>query len=514
MRLSKEYRKILHIGLIAVLSVLVAVVIMFFFFRRWENRLIEERKNICESYASQIAYEVENNDSIQQNLSLLLRGNTISLASSTKIEEALTEVIRSHVIEIEGLEGGFYMKKIDDFIGYAFPTSEPPVPVYGPPPRSYNIIKKQATESIERNKPIIDLHAFDPAVFPLATHPFKHGDTVFGSVWVRVHIERELPVAKLKRVINFLTIISLVGFLIMAMFTAFLRNGIRSIRRELDNTRKDPGYRLKRRGGWFGFIPASINEMLNLIEKEDKQRRELERELQQKEKLASLGKMIAAVAHEVKTPLSVIKMRVQMWQKAVNINQNLQENIDHESINLVLDEINRLSGLVKRLVVFSRPIHKNLKPTRVDQVIDEMLSLIDYGSVNKEIRIRKKLLEDLPLINADSNSLKQLLLNILTNSIESIEESGEIFIETGLNDKGSKITIQISDTGKGIPEDILKNIFDPFFTSKETGTGLGLTISHEIVVAHGGDISFEKNKGKGTKCIITLPVRITKESRS
>jgi hypothetical protein len=260
---------------------------MFFFFRRWENRLIAERKNICESYASHIAYDVENNDSIQKYLSLLLRGNTISLASSMKIEEMLTEVIRSHVIEVEGLEGGFYMEELDDFIGYAFPTSEAPIPVYGPPPRSYNIIKNQAIESIEKNLPIIDLHAFDPAVFPLATHPFTHNGKVFGSVWVRVHIERELPVAKLKRIINFLTIISLVGFVIMAMFTAFLRNGIKSIRRELDNTRKDSGYRLKRRGGWFGFIPASINDMLDLIEKEDLQRRELEKELQQKEKLAS-----------------------------------------------------------------------------------------------------------------------------------------------------------------------------------------------------------------------------------
>jgi len=511
MRLSKEYRKILHIGLVAVLSVMVAVIVMFFFFRRWENRLIEERKNICESYASEIAFEVENSDSIQQYLSLLLHGNTISVASSMKIEELLTEVIRNHVIEVEGLEGGFYMKELDDFIGYAFPTSESPVPVYGPPPRSYNIIKNQAIESIERSIPIIDLHAFDPAVFPLATHPFRQGDTVFGSVWVRVHIERELPVTKLKRILNFLTIISLVGFVIMAMFTAFLRNGIKSIRRELDSTRKDPGYRLSRRGGWFGFIPASINDMLELIEKEYNQRRELERELQQKEKLASLGKMIAAVAHEVKTPLSVIKMRVQMWQKQLKNNRGLPETIDPESINLVLDEINRLSGLVKRLVVFSRPIYKNLKPTRVDQVIEEMLSLIDYGNVDKKIRIRKKLREDLPLINADSNSLKQLLLNILTNSIESIEKSGEILIETGYKGKESWITIEISDTGKGIPDDILNNIFDPFFTSKETGTGLGLTISHEIIVAHGGNISFEKNEGKGTKCIITLPV-LTKDN--
>lgn len=502
----KEYKKIINIGLIAIGVVIITLSIIYYFFNQWEKNLIEERKNICETYASHIATEVEKSDTIQQYLSLLVDGNSISVATKQNIDDFLSETIKSRVMEVVGLEGGFYLDELNDFFGYAFPTSEPPVPVYGPPPRSYNIIKNQALESTERGIPIIDLHAFDPAVFPLATHPFKHNNTVFGSVWIRVHIERELPVTRLKRIINFLTIISLVGFVIMALFTSFLSNGIKNIRRELINTRTDPGYRLKQRGGLFGFIPASINQMLDLTEKEYKQRRELEKELQQKEKLASLGKMIAAVAHEVKTPLSVIKMRLQMWQKQADITKNNQGNIDPESINLILDEINRLASLVKRLVVFSRPIYKNLIPTHINQVIEEMVSLIDFESSGKKVLLKKKYYEGLPLINADPNSLKQLLINIITNSLESIDKSGEIVIETTFNKEKSMIAVEISDTGKGIPDDILGNIFDPFFTSKETGTGLGLSISHEIVTAHGGKISFQKNNGKGTRCIIWFPI--------
>lgn len=506
MKLSKEYRKILYIGLIAVISIIAIIAVNFYFFEKWEKNLIEGRKSICEEYAYYITAELEDNDTIQQQLSELLDGSTISIASSLKIEDSLAELIKRHMIEIKGLEGGFYIKKLNDFIGYAFPTSDPPIPVYGPPPRSYNIIKNQAIESIEKNISIVDIHAFDPAIFPLATHPFKYEEQVVGSVWVRIHIERELPLTRLKKVINFLTIIFLVGFVSMAMFSIFLRNGIKNIRIELKDTTKDPGYRLKRRGGLFGFIPASINIMLDLIEKEYKQRQELERELQQKEKLASLGNMIAAVAHEVKTPLSIIKMRVQMWQKEAADKPKLQEKIDPDSFNLVIDEINRLSGLVKRLVVFSRPIYKNLKPISIDQAIEEIISLINYENSGKEIKIKKKLIEDLPLVNADTNSLKQVLINIITNSVESIDARGEILIETDFKEKESVITIEISDSGKGIPDDILKNIFDPFFTSKETGTGLGLSISHEIIAAHGGSISFQKNKEKGTKCIITLPI--------
>ena len=195
-----------------------------------------------------------------------------------------------------------------------------------------------------------------------------------------------------------------------------------------------------------------------------------------------------------------------MWQKQADITKNNQGNIDPESINLILDEINRLASLVKRLVVFSRPIYKNLIPTHINQVIEEMVSLIDFESSGKKVLLKKKYYEGLPLINADPNSLKQLLINIITNSLESIDKSGEIVIETTFNKEKSMIAVEISDTGKGIPDDILGNIFDPFFTSKETGTGLGLSISHEIVTAHGGKISFQKNNGKGTRCIIWFPI--------
>jgi len=502
----KEYVKVFQIGLVAVISVAAIIVSVYFIFQRWEKKLIEEKEDICIYYAEYIAMQVEGNENLQLQLSELADADTIFMDHSRKIEDSLTRIVQSNVSDIPGLEGGFYILGLNDFIGYAYPTSPPPIPVYGPPPRSYNIIKNQAIKSIERNEPIVDVHAFDPAVFPLATHPVRKGQKVLGSVWVRVHIERDLPVAKLKRILNLLTIISLVGFVVMAMFSLFLRNGIRNIRKELDNTRKDPGYRLKHRGGWFGFIPRSINGMLDLIEREYSQRDKLEKELQQKDKLASMGKMLAGIAHEVKTPLSVIKMRMQMWQSEVTKNEKLQEKVDAESVNMIINEINRLSDLVKRLLVFSRPIHENLKPTSIDRTIEEVIGMMDFNCSDKEIRISKKLKANPPLVNADNNSLKQVLINLYTNSIESIQGSGEIRTETSYHTKESEMTIRISDTGQGIAEDKMNKVFDPFFSTKEHGTGLGLAISREIIKAHGGNISFGKNSEKGTVCVVTLPL--------
>jgi signal transduction histidine kinase len=504
--ISKEYGKLLQIGLIAIISVAIIISVVYYFFDKRERKLIQERKEICVKYASDITHQVEQDEQIHKQLSEFLERNQIYMSSSQRMEDSLTRIIKSNIAGIHGLEGGFYILGLNDFIGYAYPTSKPPVPVYGPPPRSYNIIRDQAIESIETGNPIINIHAFDPAIFPLATHPIRYDNQVVGSVWIRIHIERDLPVTKLKRVLNFLTIISLVGFMVMAMISFFLRSGIKKIRNELENTRKDPGYRLKHREGLFGFIPRSINGMLDLIEHEYKQKQKLERKLQQKEKLASLGKMIAGVAHEVKTPLSVIKTRIQMLQKDMANSTPLPEEADEDSIAIVIKEINRISDLVKRLLVFSRPIYENLRPTCIDLIIEEVISMMDFGRSGKRIKVIKKLQKDPPLVNADSNSLKQVFINLYSNSIEAIEESGTITTWTTYDTKSSVMTIKISDNGPGIPDDKLEKIFDPFFTTKETGTGLGLTISHEIITSHGGNISFQRNDDNMTICIVSLPL--------
>jgi signal transduction histidine kinase len=505
MKISRENKKLLHIAIIALGSILISFLLLFFIISKIEKRLIEERKNDCVITAREISKVIENSNSL--DLICTLYGNEfLSLDSSRIIDKYFSELVEETLTELNGLEGGIYVKGLGDFVGYAFPTSPPPYPVYGPPPRSHKLIEEQAIITIEKGKDIVNVHAFDPAIFPLATVPLYNNNTIIGSVWVRVHIERELPLTKLKRVVNFVTIISVVGFVVMAMFSFFLRNGIRNIRKELDNTGRNTSYRLKTRGGWFGFIPASINEMLATLERENNDRKLLQKQLQQEEKLASLGKMIAGVAHEVKTPLAVIKMRVQMWEKEIKNNPSLQKQISPESMTLVLDEINRLSSLVKRLVVFSRPIQKNFKPIDIKPLIEEVTGMVDISIDHKNISIEKSFGKEIPLVSADSNTIKQVLINVLNNSIESIREKGMITINTSYFQEKDMVEIDICDTGEGIPDEILDKIFDPFFTSKDTGTGLGLSISHEIITAHKGSISFSKNDPLGIKCSILLPV--------
>lgn len=507
----KENRRLIQIALIAIVSILLIVLSAFYIFSGLENKLIEEKKQICLDYARVISGKIEADSRAVTHIQRVAPGK-LSRDSTTFIDNYFSRLLDQHLSQFKGLEGGLYISGLDEFMGYAFPTSPPPVPVYGPPPRSHEIIRSQIIRSIQQDNEIIDVHAFDPAVFPLATVLVHYENRPIGALWIRVHIERELPVARLKRIINFVTILSLFGFLVMALISFFLRNGIKNIRKELKNTHNNPGYRLKKRGGWFGFIPASINDMLGMLEKENRDRVELEKRLQQKEKMASLGKMIAGVAHEVKTPLSVVKTRVQMWEKDVLESEEMQQKITPDSMKLVLDEINRLSQLVKRLVVFSRPIHKNLKPTNIEQLLEEVISMIDLSRTHQNIRFIKQYDRRITTIEVDGNTIRQVLINVINNSIESIGSNGsngsngEISIRTTFNENLKLIAIEISDNGTGIPDDFMNQIFEPFFTSKETGTGLGLTISNEIIAAHNGNISFTNLEKGGLLCTIELPV--------
>jgi signal transduction histidine kinase len=472
---------------------------------KWQESMVEKNKLVCELYVNKLYESAKSEINDLYNIGLM---TTKDLSSSEikLIDTTLKNISWQELKVLSGLDGGFYLIYPDEFYGYSFPTSPPPVPVYGPPPRSYNIIKTQSLKSAEENRFIINLHSFDAAIFPLATRPIVINSQTIGVVWVRIHIENELPIIKLKQVVNVAAIISILGFLILMLFSALLNGEIKGIKKEMGKIKDNPSLRLSRKWGIFRYISSNINDMLDTIEKENIRRRILEQQLNQKEKLASLGNMIAGVAHEVKTPLAIIKTRIQMWQQEVQKNAGIAERISPESMQMVIDETNRLSNLVKRLLIFSRPIDKKMKPTDINKLINEVVSFISIERNSQIISIEARLNNSLPLIQIDEGSIKQVIINVLENSIEAMPEGGVINISSEIDHENKKIIIEISDTGKGISDEIFNKIFDPFFTSKESGAGLGLSISYQIVKAHDGDISFLNNTGKGTKCIIKLPL--------
>ena len=506
MKLFKRHANYSLLPIVYIISVVAAIFIIIIGLNRWENKIVEESKVVSGISVEKLSEEAAK---IFETLNYeTLFSTNVTNSELDKLDSILRQVTKEVLKDYTDFKGGFYLVNIGEFTGYAFPDSKPPHQAYGPPPRSYKIIQDQALLSVKENKLLINLYKFDPAYFPLATKPIIVGGKIQLVAWTRTHLENKLPISKLKKAITYIAFVSITVLIVLVYFSIKIRNDIQKINKQLNSIQNDPNYRLKIEKGLFGHIINSINGMLKKLQSENFRRHELEKKLHQKEKMASLGRITAGIAHEVKTPLAIIKTRIQMWQMQNRINKENNNIPNNESINMVTDEINRLSKLVNRLLIFARPIKTNLSLIDINLLLKDALFMMQMDKKTKLINFNTEYYDDLPSIEADENSLKQVFINVLSNSIEAISEKGAIFVKTNYFKGKGSVRIEITDTGKNISDDIINNIFEPFFTTKETGVGLGLAISYEIIKAHKGTIRFKNRiKEKGVKCIIELPVK-------
>jgi len=225
--------------------------------------------------------------------------------------------------------------------------------------------------------------------------------------------------------------------------------------------------------------------------------KQLEKSLLQSERLAAVGQTVAHVAHEIKNPLMII------GGFSHQIKKSLIEEKSIQKLDMILDEVGRLEKLVANLGDFTKEYTLMKRPADINSVIGDVLKLMGEIYPSEKYVFKADLSPDLKEINCDPDKLKQVFINIIANGIEAMEEGGTITIRTGKWSRG--VGIRISDEGIGISEEELDHIFEPFYTTRERGSGLGLSISYKIVAAHKGDISAESVLGQGTTFAIRLP---------
>lgn len=229
-------------------------------------------------------------------------------------------------------------------------------------------------------------------------------------------------------------------------------------------------------------------------------KKEVQRRIEQAERLATLGELMAGVAHEVRNPLTAISGFVQILKDSEKDPQRL------EYTHIILKEVQSINRVIQQLLDFSRPRIGRYHQVNLNQILRESLILVKTKGVEARVDFHVQLDENLSDIEADGELLKQVLLNILINAVQSITARGEIIISTQtLDDNYQQITVK--DNGCGIADDIKSKVFDPFYTTKPSGTGLGLSISQRIIASHDGDIRLESQPNKGTTFIIILPVK-------
>ncbi|OGP53030.1 MAG: hypothetical protein A2Y65_08980 [Deltaproteobacteria bacterium RBG_13_52_11] len=275
----------------------------------------------------------------------------------------------------------------------------------------------------------------------------------------------------------------------------------------------------------IGQLADSFNKMTQRLKKDDREIKDLIKNLEKKveertaklkatqnqllqsEKLASIGKLAATIAHEINNPLNGILTYTKLIERKLAEDSLKEGEIPkfRSYLTIMERETERCSTIVRNLLDFARQREPSLKPdVNINEVLEETLSLLADQVTMQEITLKKRYSE-LPPIMADPMQLRQAFFNIIVNSCEAIQNEGKLIIITTYSKKKREIKVEIADNGVGILEEHLPKIFDPFFTSKEMGTGLGLSVVYGIISSHQGKIEAKSKVREGTTIIITLP---------
>ncbi|GIQ71324.1 PAS domain-containing sensor histidine kinase [Xylanibacillus composti] len=229
--------------------------------------------------------------------------------------------------------------------------------------------------------------------------------------------------------------------------------------------------------------------------------RSLEEQVQRSDRLSMIGQIAAGTAHEIRNPLTSIKGFLQVLKKTL---QGHGLRREYEYTQIMLNEIDRINNLVSEFLLLSKPKDNKYTSVDISSVIRDILPIINNEAILHNVVVQYEAEEELPLVVADRELLKQVYINVSKNGIEAMTEGGTLTIRERLDEANQFIHVDIHDTGPGIPSYVIDKIFDPFFTTKENGTGLGLAVCQRIIHDAGGQLRVS-SKGFGTTFTISIP---------
>ncbi len=281
----------------------------------------------------------------------------------------------------------------------------------------------------------------------------------------------------------------------------------------------DLSYRLPVRSeDELGDLASSFNKMTaevagvqaHIEEQVRRKTAELERihkTLLSSEKLASLGKLAATVAHEINNPLFGILTYARLLLREIRKHDFPEREDWATQLETIERESKRCGDLVKNLLTFARQAPSHREPNDVNTVVRRALALVKHKFDLQSIELEEKLAADLPPVECDANQMQQVLIVLLVNASEAMPKGGRVVVSTAFDPATEQISVGVKDSGSGIPEEVLPRIFDPFFTTKEdqNRTGLGLAVAHSIVEQHAGEILVHSAAGEGTEFTVVLP---------
>jgi signal transduction histidine kinase len=444
-----------------------------------ENRLKNEARQLCMDACKVLKVQYEERKRYAGNPL-----NTLPQAA----QEISLKAISATVLKVyKGIKGGMYLSASDRIMGYAYPTAD-----------------SQGESELTKSEIgfIRSLAARASVIGDMdAQSEWLDKDLLVGAavrsddmtIWVvrRLKVPRYPLLATHHTWLGALVFLTILGVGGIISIWYMLHSGIANIRLGLRYLEEDFSFRLPAIRGDLGQVASAINRMAE-------RRAALEEKLRQQDRLAALGKVVGGVAHEVRNPLNSIKLTLQLLErrlkKGVAASNEVQE---------CLQEIDRLDMIVSRLLAFGRPALTNRQMQKIAPLISQAIKMVHDPMQKKEVRIEAAALESDLAADVDGPQIIQVIINLLLNAIEASPPQGTIRLSA--TSLGLNACIRISDEGNLIPEDVRPHVFDAYYTTKPEGSGLGLAVSREIVVHHGGALEFE-SEASGTTFIMLLPI--------
>jgi signal transduction histidine kinase len=263
-------------------------------------------------------------------------------------------------------------------------------------------------------------------------------------------------------------------------------------------------------------LARSFNEMAGELKKAQERviqeaeiKLELERSLRQSEKLATVGQLASGLAHEIGTPLNIIGGRAELIKRRLEDQEGVQKNLD-----IIVQQTERITRIIQQLLGFVRKKKPEQKTLNIHNLLETTLDFLDPQIQKQKVRVLKEIRDNLPPVMGDPDQLQQVFLNLILNAIQSMPEGGVLHLSVsskwlskeGIEDgQREYVVLSVIDTGIGMEKEVVENIFNPFFTTKDTGTGLGLMVSQGIVQDHEGWIDVESEIGKGSVFKVYIP---------
>ena len=400
----------------------------------------------------------------------------------------------------QGTEGGFYSKTSDGLLGYAYPTHEGPGVKRDIPPIERPLIEDVARRAASQGQDVSYIYRGERAVIVFEAVPIVVKGNPIGSAWVM----KRLPSLRSQDWTLSLGAAAFVALSLVCVLLAFLvardlGSGVSQIEERLHELDRDFSSSAKPFSGLaeLARIYQGVNQLAESLRQKIEQERDLREQLRHKERLAALGQVAAGVAHELRNPLATIRLRTQMNQRAVS------DSAVQQSCSMVLEEIDRLNGIVERLLYFSRPLNLQVEPFDLVLLLRDCVEAKATLIRSETIRFLFDATTASVVIRGDRSKLYQVFDNIFSNAIDALERVGTV--ELRVLDQNGYVTVECHDDGHGIPEEIRDKLFDPFFTTRPKGVGLGLSIAYEIVQAHDGTTEIVSSPVKGTIVSVRLP---------